>query len=552
MKRRTAEPQDLDAGYMRVSEVRELEGETFDQAVERLIEIRATELREASARHGREIPDSRLYVDMDITGTSVAKRPDMQDLLEAARRGEFARLWVKNLSRLFRNLEEQIAYIQLIEAAGVRIISLQEPSEGEKPLLDLTRNMLGAVNQYLAAATGQQIKANNRIIASTGRLPGGQAPLGYIYDRITKELAPDPARRADAIAVFQTYAEIGTYIRTAERLNLLGIRTRTGHAWRHDKVKLLVNNPIYRGQVHYCGETWPGRHELIIPEDLLEAVDRRIEAGRHTWSMAPRSGAIRTSRTFSGLLICGLCGDRMRAKPSRWADKDYCYWTCSNHQDRRLCDLPHYRTEELEHFVREGIKLALGHELEALQAYARDRRPSKPAPAKRAQSGRGSIEAKMLRLATEYAEGHLPQAQYRILMNRYQQIRELESAESEEPAERQEITAERIERFRADLDEGWANAHESDRRTVIQSIAPRIVVYPDTLLLHTILSIGTITIPTMMFERPARVEPCPAAVDHLDADRARPRHDPTRNLGESAPDRNRTCASGSGGLRSIR
>lgn len=560
-KRKAKVPlQDLDAGYMRVSEVTVNDGEDRDEVIARLVEVRAKELREAAARQGREIPDELMFADMDLSGTSVDKRPQMMAMLQAAKRGEFARLWVKNLSRLFRNLQDQCVYVGKIEAAGVEIISLQEPAAGERALVNLTRGVLGAMNEYMADATGELIKRNNRQIASLGRWASGTPPLGYLYDKNTKQLIPDPVRVSDALAVFETYEDLGTYVASAAALNARGIRTRNGALWRHDKVKLIVNNPVYRGRIPYDGESWPGNHERIIPDDLIKRVDAQIEAGRHQRDSSQRKRAYKMDRTYSGILICGLCGDKMRANPGRWKDHEHIYWICSSRKDRGVCSMPLYRTEELDHFVLAGVKHALDLELDALAAFAQDYPdPVETTVARRSSRDRASIEAKMLRLATEYAEGYLAKEQYRKLIDQYRaQISDLEQSNDVAKEERPAFTADAVERFRASIDEGWAQATEGARRKLVQAIAPAIRVYPDKITILTILSIGDFTIPTMMFERVATEDasnPCPGGAN---TDRARAGNGSETSQTDSkqghchrAPDRTRTCASGSGGLHSI-
>ena len=428
------------------------------------------------------------------------------ELLAAAKRHEIGRLWVKNLSRLFRNLAEQTVYLSLLEKAGVKVITLQEPSEGEKPILDLTRNVLGSVNQYLAAAVGQQIKAANRIIASTGRYIGGKAPLGYRYDKDSKELTLDPLRLQDAVTVFRLYAEERNFSRVAVRLNRAGIRTRDGYLWRWDKVKAIITSPIYRGQVHYCGETWPGKHESLS-DNLLRQVDEILKTEQR---MNKARGKVHTNvHTYTRLLRCGLCGTTIRAKPR----KQLVYWVCSMRQDRGLCEAPAYRTDDLDRFVLEGLKLTLTKELDKLKAFA-EAQPdvlAQPRQPDDRQARLAALRAKMQRVATEYAEGYMERDEYRVLTGRYRQDRkELEAVEQKDEAPRR-VTAHEVEQFQARLSEEWGAASEAERHAFVRAVAPRITVYPDKLILHTRLSIGDVEIRTGMFVRKAGSSPAGGA-----------------------------------------
>jgi DNA invertase Pin-like site-specific DNA recombinase len=371
MSRKTPKQPDIDAGYIRVShvDVPERDPELRKQAIDELVVVRTQELREAAERMGKTIPDKHLYIDMDLSGTSVEKRPGMMQMLAAAQKRSFARIWVKNLSRLFRNMIDQGIWIDKIERAGVKVITLQEPNDGDKATIDLTRNILGSVNQYMAAQTGQVIRANNRIVVSMGRFVGGRPPLGYMYNKETKEVLPDPVRKKDAIMVFEIFCQEKTFIGTAGMLNAMGIKTRNGSIWSHRKVKATLENPMYKGFVHYGGEQWPGLHQKIIPNELLEETDKIIKSRTNKAGNMYGNRRDDNTYTYSRLLTCGLCGRAIRLVPSLRKNDRINYWVCAGKKDNRVCDLPSYRTSEFDIFVVEAVQLALTHELDSIKHF---------------------------------------------------------------------------------------------------------------------------------------------------------------------------------------
>jgi site-specific DNA recombinase len=535
---------DADAAYIRVShvDVPERDPEARQETINDLVAVRTLEVREAATRDGRTIPDNLLYIDMDLSGTSIEKRPNMQRLIADAKKGRFARIWTRNLSRLFRNLGEQIAAIDAVEKAGCRWISLQEPNDGEKHVLDLIRNQIGAVNQYMAAQTGQAIRANNRIVASMGRFVGGRPPLGYMYNKETKEVLPDPVRKKDAIMVFEVFCQEKTFAGTAGILNAMGIKTRDGALWRHKKIKDTLINPTYRGMVKFGDEEWPGLHEKFIPEKLLLQVDEILTTRCRTNGNLQGNKADPQTYTYSKLLVCGLCGDLIRHQPGKWHGQRHNYWICSNRKDHKLCNLPTYKTPELDLFVVESIKVALTHELGNLKDYF-EKNPlsaKKKSPVIRNfEIEAAAIKEKLAKAAVEYTEGFMDQEQYRSVVTGYRHA--LELIEQKLPADdkkQPKITTEEILNFRKVFTSGWKSTKEAQRQQLISQVVEKIFVYPDKLIIRTLLSLGDITIPTLMFEK----KECPKPA------KTSPRH----SLSRGTPDRTRTCASGSGGPHSIR
>ena len=63
----------------------------------------------------------RIYSDKGKSATKMKNRKDLQRLLSAARRGEFQRLYVKDISRLFRNTLDFITVSRELANLGVQL-----------------------------------------------------------------------------------------------------------------------------------------------------------------------------------------------------------------------------------------------------------------------------------------------------------------------------------------------------------------------------------------------------------------------------------------------
>ena len=64
----------------------------------------------------------RIYSDKGKSATKMKNRKDLQRLLSAARRGEFQRLYVKDISRLFRNTLDFITVSRELANLGVQLL----------------------------------------------------------------------------------------------------------------------------------------------------------------------------------------------------------------------------------------------------------------------------------------------------------------------------------------------------------------------------------------------------------------------------------------------
>lgn len=146
-----------------------------------------------------------------------------------------------------------------------------------------------------------------------------QAPIGY--KMIKGELVTDSERAPFVQETFALYAD-GCHSLDSLRDALF----ERGYFYRASSPKApktqlynILTNPLYKGEVHYQGQVYPGRHEpLVTPFQWSEA-------NRQLGKSQKRKG-LKREFLFAHTLTCGACGSSMCGDEKRGGR--YVYYRC--------------------------------------------------------------------------------------------------------------------------------------------------------------------------------------------------------------------------------
>ena len=99
--------------------------------------------------------------DLNVSGgTEMEERPGFAQIVEAMKDGSCTAVYAFDLSRLFRNLKEQMAFFEMTTSKGTRCVSRMATwarSRGATGKLML--DVLGAMNEWQRTNTSEKIKA---------------------------------------------------------------------------------------------------------------------------------------------------------------------------------------------------------------------------------------------------------------------------------------------------------------------------------------------------------------------------------------------------------
>lgn len=331
-----------------------------------------------------------LYTDEGISGTQLKRRRGFQRMMEDAERGRFSKVFVKDVSRLARNVVDFLQSIRRLKLLGIDcqfITSNMSSNDGE-----LTLTIMAAVAQEESANLSKRIKFGKAKNAAAGRVPN----VLYGYDKIPGEYFTLHINEAEAQVVrriFSMYVQDGLgEKRIAQVLNAEGVPTKRGCRWQQESISRLLRHQLYVGQVvngrevvqdfltgqrqKQQPEQWMVTHRpelAIVPQELFvqaqrQMAQRRVPQLSHSHAQG--------KYPFSTLLRCGACGYHFR-RITRTYRNTYHRWVCSGHNAlgqqhcaSRACLDEGVLQEKLLHWLRAQIRaphLLLEKTLQQLQ-----------------------------------------------------------------------------------------------------------------------------------------------------------------------------------------
>lgn len=375
------------------------------------IEDQSRNCERGCAQHGLEV--THRFADEAMSGAKT-DRPGYQAVLASARRGEFDVIVVDEVSRLWRDQEEQWRAVKLLEFLGLHILGVSDGIDTRAGGYRLLLSIRGAMNE----------EARREVAWRTHRGQEGQARKGYsaggrLYgyrnvpeyhpsekDHLGRAVvvavrrAVDPEQANWVLWIFGRYAEGWSPRRIADELNQQGVPS-PGSTWARKEVRRcrgwaassiygdqkkgsgILFNPLYCGKYIWNRtkrvinpDTKGRQHKLreesewvtqeipelrIVPEDLWQRVQarRRRQGAASAKIRAALGRQARTGRSprylLSGFLRCGVCGGSYIMVNER-------YYGCATHKDRGSSVCPNgikVRREVAEQKLLEGIRQQL-------------------------------------------------------------------------------------------------------------------------------------------------------------------------------------------------
>jgi len=254
---------------------------------------------------------------------SADKRDAIQDLKDAAIRGEFQILLVFMFDRIGRIDDETPFVVEWFVKHGIEVWSV---NEGEQKIEQHVDKLMNYIRFWQAAGESEKtsIRTKTRLgqIVQDGHFRGGAAPFGYrlekqgrvnksnneVYDIIVDEQESIVVRQIFDLYVSKGYGShrIATYLREQ------GILNRKGNNFHNSSIHHIIENKSYIG-VLKSGETETDifQHLQIIDPHTFEAAQNILV--QRSAEYETRCVPLNTKGTslLSGNVFCGHCGGRL-------------------------------------------------------------------------------------------------------------------------------------------------------------------------------------------------------------------------------------------------
>jgi hypothetical protein len=263
------------------------------------------------------------------------------------------------------------------------------------------------MSEWYARDCSRKVKAGYRAKALNGQYTGPYAPYGYMKSPENKyKLIPHPDTAATLKRIFQMAAsgltplKISTIFKnekivrprmqtmqeTNEKYSTI---TKYPFHWSYKTLITIIQNRVYLGHMvsnKSTSQSFKNRktvlnaesewitventHEPLVDEHTFEQAQKATIAKRKAWTGEPH--------IFSGLMICGDCGNSMHylKRSDRSYSASYSCNTYSKH-GKEYCTMHYIRYEDLHDIIlrdiRKYAKLAKKHGKEFVEAITKTR-----------------------------------------------------------------------------------------------------------------------------------------------------------------------------------
>ena len=365
------------AAYARVSTEKEEQEDSFERQVSHYTALINSKL---------EWEFGGIYADPGITGTRAEKRPDFMRMIADCRAGKINKILVKSISRFARNTVDALNYIRELKELGISIYFENENIDTLTPGGEVLITILAAMAEQESRTMSTNIKwsyqkkfKNGEVILNTGLMmgyinTGRKDDEGKVIYAINEEEA-EIVRR-----IYREYLAGVTVTRICRGLEADGILTKLGKTrWQHQVIMSILTNEKYTGNA-ILGKTFKpdvlskyrqknngqapmyyaeGTHPAIIDAETFELVKVEIQRRKDEKVNSVGSSRFTSKYPFSGLLVCGECGHKLRRHVRTvGTGAKVPAWGCSNRilNGRAVCDSHHVNEDKLQQTYAAAIR----------------------------------------------------------------------------------------------------------------------------------------------------------------------------------------------------
>ncbi len=280
--------------YLRVSTAEQIDNYSIESQRERL---------EAYCKaKGWSIYDT--YIDGGYTGSNT-NRPALQQMLSELE--HIDAVVVYRLDRLSRSQRDTLALIEdHFLTNDVAFVSLSETLDTSTPFGKAMIGILSVFAQLERETIAERMRMGHVKRAEEGLrgMGGDYDPAGYTRTEGHLIINEDEAEHIRM--AYNLYEQYHSITKMQKRLKELEYPV-----WRFRRYRDILSNKLYCGYVSFAGEWYKGQHEVIISEEQFERVQLLI--GRHPGHNAHKA----KQSLFSGLVVCGCCGEPYTAYHSK-------------------------------------------------------------------------------------------------------------------------------------------------------------------------------------------------------------------------------------------
>jgi site-specific DNA recombinase len=278
------------------------------------LESQETELLKLAASQGLEI----IQTFKESMSAKAPGRPLFAQMLDLISKGKAQGILCWKLDRLARNPVDSGTFAWMLQQGILQNIKTIDRDYFPQDNVLMMAVELGMANQYVRDLSAN-VKRGNRTKLERGEWPN-HAPFGYLNDKATKTVIPDPSRVTWIVRMFELYASGTKSFRDISKLLYAeGLRTPAGGKIFQSVIHRVIVNPFYYGLMLREGRLYQGNHTPLISKELFDR------------AQAVLNGASRPKRKslffpLRGPMRCKECNCMLTAS----LKKGFRYYYCTN------------------------------------------------------------------------------------------------------------------------------------------------------------------------------------------------------------------------------
>lgn len=287
-----------------------------------------------------------------VSGDSLFNRPKMLELLKEVENREYTGVLVMDIDRLGRGaMTDQGIILDAFKESDTKIITPIKTydlnNEFDEEMTEFktffSRRELKTINRRMQGGRVRSVEDGNYIATN--------APLGYDIDYINKSrtLKINESEAEIIRLIFKLYTEGDGAGTIAAYLNSLGYKTKAKNSFGSSSVIAILKNPIYIGKITWKKKEYKkskkpdkindcrtrekkdwiistGKHPALIGEDVFNRANEILDEKYHI----PYKLSNPPANPLSGLIICGVCGNKMVMRKLNGVPRIMCTHKCGN------------------------------------------------------------------------------------------------------------------------------------------------------------------------------------------------------------------------------
>lgn len=186
--------------------------------------------------------------------------------------------WSGSWIVLPRNRYDSAQYKNILKKNGVRVVSANEAiSDSSEGIL--MESILEGFAEYFSADLAEKVSRGMTENALKCKFNGGNPTVGYQIDS-EQHFQIDPVKAPFVLNAFKMYDEGSTMSQIRDYLNEHNISNNRGGKHTINSVAKILKSRRYIGEYSYRDVVIPDGIPAIVPEDLFERVQKKIEKNK--------------------------------------------------------------------------------------------------------------------------------------------------------------------------------------------------------------------------------------------------------------------------------